>query len=65
MRLFDSHCHLDDSAFFHDFMGVREHMAAAGVAAAMVVGVDLESSRRALLLAENHAELYADRKSVV
>ncbi len=34
MRLFDSHCHLDDRAFDGDIDAVIQRMKAAGVAAA-------------------------------
>ncbi len=60
MRLFDSHCHLDDSrSYGTDLAAVLERADAAGVEKAMVVGVTLESSARAVALAESHKMLYA------
>lgn len=59
MKLFDSHCHLDDSSFKKDWPLVLERMAANGVQAAMIAGINLESSARALALAEAHPGIYA------
>lgn len=60
MRLFDSHCHLDDSrSYGKDLAAVLERADAADVKKAMVVGVTLESSERAVALADSHEMLYA------
>jgi len=59
MKLFDSHCHLDDRAFEKDWSAVLERMAASDVEAAMIAGINAERSLRGLELAERHPGLYA------
>ncbi len=59
MRLFDSHCHLDDTSYDPDRREVLERAQAADVAAMMVVGIDIPRSRRALALAESHDGVFA------
>ncbi|MCC6382200.1 MAG: TatD family hydrolase [Dehalococcoidia bacterium] len=51
MRLFDTHCHLQDPAFAGDESAVIERAAAAGVEGMLVCGYDLHSSRAARELA--------------
>lgn len=57
MKLFDSHIHLNHEAFDRDRDEVWERAMTAGVARAVVVGWDLESSRKAVELAERHPQL--------
>lgn len=57
--LVDSHCHLQDSAFDADREEVLGRARRAGVSAFVVVGTDLESSRRAVDLADSHSDVYA------
>jgi len=59
MKLFDSHCHLDDRTFFKDLKGTLKNARDAGVCEIMTVGVDLESSQRAVALAEATNGVYA------
>lgn len=59
MKLFDSHSHLDDKSYNKDLDEVINRMERAGVAAAMIVGIDGRSSERAVALAEANACLYA------
>ncbi len=59
MKLFDSHCHLDDPSFEQDWPQVLEHMSANGVNAAMIAGINLERSAKALELAEGQEGFYA------
>lgn len=59
MRIFDSHCHLDDPVYDPDRGEVLARARAAGVAAAMVVGIDPESARRCVALAETDPGLWA------
>ena len=59
MKLFDSHCHLDDPTFEKDWPQVLERMAENGVNAAMIAGINLDRSTRALELAEAHTGFYA------
>ena len=57
--LVDSHCHLQDSQFESDRDEVLDHARQAGVSAFVVIGTDLESSRRAVDLADSHSDVYA------
>ncbi len=59
MKLFDSHCHLDDRAFDQDIKDVIHRAREAGVAAAMIVGIDEKSSRKAVQIAQSHKGFYA------
>ena len=59
MKLFDSHCHLDDKAFRKDLDRVVERAHRAGVARMMSVGVNKKTAVRAEELAESHAGIYA------
>ena len=57
--LVDSHCHLQDPQFDADRQTVLQHARDAGVSALVVVGTDLESSRRAVDLADSLENVYA------
>jgi TatD DNase family protein len=57
--LFDSHGHLQLPAFDRDREGVLERARAAGVTGNVVVGIDGDSSRRAVALAARHSDVYA------
>jgi len=59
MKLFDSHCHLDDRTFEKDWSAVLERMAANDVAAALIAGINADRSAKGLALAEGHPGLYA------
>ena len=59
MRLFDSHCHLDDKIYQHDREAVLERSRAAGVVGFMVVGINPQTARKAIQLAETHPGVYA------
>ncbi|HSO19228.1 MAG TPA: TatD family hydrolase [Desulfosarcina sp.] len=59
MKIFDSHCHLDDHVFEADFRAVLDRAAGAAVRRMMVAGIDWDTSRRAVDLADGHAQLYA------
>ncbi len=59
MRIFDSHCHLDDRSFKPDFQEVLHRAAAAEVYRMLVVGIDRKSSDQALALARKHPGLFA------
>ncbi len=56
MKLFDSHCHLNDPKFKKDLEEVIERAKENSVAHVIVVGYDLKSSRKAIEL----AHLYED-----
>ncbi len=57
--LVDSHCHLQDSQFESDRGEVLDRARQAGVSAFVVIGTDLESSWRAVDLADSHSDVYA------
>jgi TatD DNase family protein len=58
-NLVDTHAHLDFSRFDGDLDRVLERAGSAGVAFVVTVGFDIESSRRAVALAEKHANVKA------
>ena len=53
MPLFDTHAHYNDDAFDQNRKGLLDALPDAGVGAVVIPGVDVESSRSALALAEN------------
>ena len=59
MKLFDSHCHLDDQAYRKDIVRVIERAHQNGVIRMMTVGVNKKTAIRAVSLAEAHTDLYA------
>jgi TatD DNase family protein len=58
-RYIDSHAHLFDDEFKEDLAAVLDRAHQAGVDVIVVPATDLESSRTAVGLAEEHAELFA------
>lgn len=59
LLLVDTHCHLDWRAFDDDREAMIQRAVEAGVTRMVTIGVDVESSRRAVDLAERHASVYA------
>jgi len=59
MRLFDSHCHLEDRAFDKDLDEVIHRMHAAGVDSAMTVGTTLDQCIKGIAIAESIPGVYA------
>jgi TatD DNase family protein len=59
MMLFDSHCHLDDRSFSEDLDRVLKNAADHGVHRVATVGVDRETSFRAVQIAEKTAGVTA------
>lgn len=57
--LIDSHCHLDLPHFAEDRDEVVARAQAAGVAAILTIGIDLDHSRAAIALAERYPQVYA------
>ena len=57
--LVDSHCHLQDKKFGRDRDDVLRRAREAGVSALIVVGYDMESSRRAIDIADSNESVYA------
>lgn len=58
VRYIDAHCHLQFEQYEPDRDSIIEQMREQGIAA-IVVGCDLESSRKAVELAKEHEHLYA------
>ncbi|MSU58840.1 MAG: TatD family deoxyribonuclease [Pedosphaera sp.] len=56
---YDTHAHLDYPDFAKDFPDVLARAQAAGITKINSIGTDLESSQRAIALAEKHAEVFA------
>ncbi len=56
---YDTHAHLDFPDFREDLPAVLARAAEAGITRIITVGTDLESSRKAVSLAEQHPQLYA------
>ena len=59
MKIFDSHCHLDDPSFKADFNDVLERAASANVCSMLIAGVDKNTSDHAVTLANQCAPLFA------
>lgn len=58
VRYIDAHCHLQFEQYEHDRESIIEQMREQGIAA-IVVGCDLESSRKAVELAKEHEHIFA------
>jgi TatD DNase family protein len=56
---YDTHAHLDYPDFAVDFPQILERAEAAGISRLISIGTDLESSRRAIALAEAHDCIFA------
>ena len=56
---YDTHAHLDNPDFQADFAQLIERAQTAGIAKIISIGTDLDSSARAIRLAETHPCLYA------
>ncbi len=54
MILFDSHCHIDDKAYANDILEIIDRAWQEGVRGMMIVGVDVQTSLKAIELAQNH-----------
>lgn len=59
MKLFDSHCHLDDKVYRKDLVQVIDRARQAGISRMMTVGVNKKTATRAVSLAEANPDLYA------
>ena len=59
MKIFDSHCHLDDKAYRKDLVRVIERARQAGIARIMTIGVNKKTAVRAVEIAESHPYIYA------
>lgn len=58
LRLFDSHCHLDDPCYDADLEAVLERARAAGVAGILIAGIDRKTSEKALAIACRYPRVF-------
>jgi TatD DNase family protein len=59
MKIFDSHCHLDDRSFAKDINNVFDRARQSGVERMMIAGISLERSELAVRIAERNKNVYA------
>ena len=59
MEYFDTHAHYDDDKFNEDREEVIEKIFNAGVTKCINMGCDIESSKKAIEIANNHDFIYA------
>ena len=59
MKIFDSHCHLDDKSYRHDLNSVLGRANGAGVDRMMTIGINRRTSEMAVALAQSHAGVWA------
>lgn len=59
MKLFDSHCHLDDKSYEKDLDAVLENAKNNDVTNMMIVGVDIKTSLKAIRIAAAHTHIYS------
>ncbi len=57
--LFDSHCHVDDNSYENDRSELIESLPQKGIDLIMEIGADMDSSRRATVLAKRYPFIYA------
>jgi len=57
-QLIETHCHLNDSEAFPDVSQALKRAHDAGIAACIVIGIDEDSSRKAVELSEAYSGLY-------
>jgi TatD DNase family protein len=57
--LIDTHAHLDYPDFSQDLEAILERATAAGVTRILTIGTSIESSRRAVELAEKYSNVFA------
>ena len=55
MRIFDSHCHIDDKSYDDDFQETLDRAKDNRVIACMIVGITLKTCRKAVPLCEASA----------
>lgn len=59
MKIFDSHCHLNDPAYQRDLVPVVDRARSAGVAAMMIVGITEPTCSQAIDIAETFTGCFA------
>ena len=56
MEFFDTHCHYNDEAFNEDREEIIKSIYEEGITKAVVVGDNIENSKKAVELAKNYGE---------
>lgn len=59
MEFFDSHSHYNDEKFSNDREELIKSTFDSGITKFMCIGYNLESSKKAIEIAENHNNIYA------
>ncbi|ETR71584.1 MAG: TatD DNase family protein [Candidatus Magnetoglobus multicellularis str. Araruama] len=59
MKLFDSHCHIDDQAYDQDRKAVIENAIKSNVCGMMVVSITEDSAKKAVQIASEYPQCYA------
>ncbi len=59
MKIFDSHCHLDDPIFESDFAAVLDRAHESNVHGMVIAGIDYHTSKRAIALSNRYKGLFA------
>jgi TatD DNase family protein len=59
IELIDTHCHLDMASFDDDRADVLARASAAHITSIVTIGIDPDSSRRAIALAQNYSHIFA------
>jgi TatD DNase family protein len=59
MKIFDSHCHLDDKSFRKDIDNVIKSANDAGIVRMMTIGINGRTSAQAVSLAQSYDGIYA------
>jgi len=59
MKIFDSHCHLDDKSYKRDLNNILARAHNAGVIRMMTIGINRRTSDLAVSLARTHGDIYA------
>ena len=59
MKIFDSHCHLDDKSFRKDIDNIIKNAKDAGIVRMMTIGINGRTSAQAVSLAQSYEGIYA------
>ena len=59
LRIFDSHCHVDDPSYDKDRDQVMDHAREAGVVAVLAAGITVETCRKAVAMLGRYSGLFA------
>jgi TatD DNase family protein len=59
MKLFDSHCHIDDKSFDQDRKNIINNAIASNVCAMMIVSITEDSAKKAVQISDEYPQCYA------